>query len=521
MTETPLVTPAQLIYENGLSIKGSFTMKSQSSIITFQWEPENCKPFDFDQNNLEEASIFIFLHKTKRISRIKTDNGEISLRFAIPDYRTFSRFVFPSSSALIIDNMINTLFSLSFIESVNNEVNSFNVLLSTTKHFRIPPNTIGFLQAQCLYSHRAIVQKLVIDESIESLPPLTNQELFDFIEDGGNFSNFNELKKLIFRRGLTYEARLNVIWYLLGIFDPAKSILENKEHMKYLNNEYLLLLNRWKHVSASQKKYGHYFYSVILSDVARTDRTNPMFSSDQSPALKFLEDVLVCFALGQPDTGYTQGMGDLVACLMQLFIKTIIDDKQIEIYNETILPFEEVESMVFWSFVGLLNVTSHNVFFSNMDQNHSFFSERVFSLVQMFHPAQARWLVKNEQGGLLFTLSPLLLLFKRTFAGEKLWYLWDRIISADDPPSYLRLFMTSVVLSAFPSLVTTTSGDSGEVSNAFDGTMHQLNISKLVAMSYAIEEKVRKESMKTQWIFMKYPQTPSPSIKEPSMIALK
>lgn len=56
----------------------------------------------------------------------------------------------------------------------------------------------------------------------------------------------------------------------------------------------------------------------IEKDVVRTDRTHPLFETDNSPYLIRLNDILMSYSFFNFDLGYCQGMSDLLSPILSV-----------------------------------------------------------------------------------------------------------------------------------------------------------------------------------------------------------
>ena len=507
------------IFESGPEIEGTLTMKLIQPAITFEWKPQDAEEVDINKMNYEKTTIFFFLHRIKKLSKTKTDNGNTILRFSLQDVRTATQFVFPPSSSEGLDQMMQYLISQNYIQQVPSDPTSFNVLLEVTKKFVPPEGTVSLQTISPLISHRTVTAKLISEQKNLPKPkdPITFEEFNSFFDENHKLTNFAKFKQEIFSRGLEPDVRPHAYLYLLNIMDPNLSDVENTQRKNDLFKEFESVLTRWKARIPEQEKYSHSFHGVIISDVRRTERNYELFKKD-GPAHKALEEILVCFSIELPDTGYIQGMCDLVSTLMQLFIKEVKEDQML-LFNDKTVSFIEGEALIFWAFYGLLCVTGHDILFMDMDSNRTFVAERVFALLQANAPSESRWLTAIEQESLLFTLSPFILIFKRWFKLPELLKLWDALLANEDPVSYLRFFLAAALILTFPNMLI-AQDKSGDVSTSFNTAISTLNVNDLIDIANVLIIRTKKDDMHTQWIFMRYPEDITVNDYEPKFIKL-
>ena len=505
------------VFENGPQIKGTLTMKYISSIITFEWKPEVSAEIDVEKLNLEELTIFFFLHTIKKVTVTNSETGNTILRFSLQEIRTSTQFVFPQNSLDSFNEMIQFLIEQNFIVQNPSDATSYNVNIETNKNFVIPEGRISLQSISPLVVHRTTLAKLRSEEGKPQENPISLEEFNNFFGENEKIKDFDAFKSEIFKRGLTKEARPYAYSYILNVNDPNLDEIANIERRKKLNKEFSLVLNRWNSRIPEQEKYSHSFHGVIVSDVKRTDR-NIDFFKKEGPGSRALEEILVCYAMDLPDTGYVQGMCDLVATLIQLFVKEITEESM-TLYDDKKVSFVEGESFVFWAFYGLLHLLGHDKLFTNMDSNRAFVSERVYALIQTNAPSEARWLSQSEQESLIFILSPFILLFRRWFSLDDLFLLWDRLLGNEDPVSYIRFVLASSLILTFPRLLL-KKDSSGDISTVFNSSLPLISISDFIHVTNALVARTKKDSMHTQWIFMRYPEdSPTPDY-EPKYITI-
>ena len=505
------------VFENGPQIEGTLTMKQIQSVITFEWKPKESSELQLKLQNYEQATIFFFLHHIKKITKTVSDTGNTVLRFLMQEIRTSIQFVFPQSSQEQIEQMMHLLVSQNYIQANQSDNTSYNVLFEVDKKFASPEGTVMLQTISPLISHRTTTSKLFAEQKKlpKSISPISMKDFNSFFDEKRRIADYSAFKKEVFTRGLSEEVRPFAYMYLLNVKDPNLTDVQNVERTTSLNKEFAGILERWNSRIPEQDKYSHSFHGVIVSDVRRTERTSDLFKTD-GPAHRALEEILVCFSIELPDTGYIQGMCDLVATLMQLFIKDITNDKMV-LFNDKTVPFIEGESLIFWAFYGLLNITGHDILFIDMESNRKFVAERVFALLQANAPSESRWLASIEQESLLFTLSPFILIFKRWFSLNDLMQLWDALLTNEDPVSYLRFLLASSLILTFPRLLI-SQDKSGDVSTSFNSSLSLIKVNDLIDIANILVVRTKKDDMHTQWIFMRYPEDASVVDYEPKLI---
>ena len=110
------------------------------------------------------------------------------------------------------------------------------------------------------------------------------------------------------------------VWKYLLKYYPADSTFQERELIRQQKEvEYSIYTSQWQTITEEQESHFTKFRSLkerIDKDVIRTDRTWPLYESDDSPQLQEIYRILLNYSFFNFDIGYVQGMNDLVSVLL-------------------------------------------------------------------------------------------------------------------------------------------------------------------------------------------------------------
>ena len=238
--------------------------------------------------------------------------SQISIQLILIDY-----LIFPN----IYLNHFPFLFLIPFIEYLQKlEIMIGNECALKTKKIVKPYiEYYGYFSLSLLPSQYSKV--ISIHNSI--LKMLEFRPLFNkFIHvnfDEYNHSSFETVKKSIYFRGSDKQLRPYVWDKILNSQDENINKKQFEEYMK-LKKQFSLITNNQKNSSFKLRDT----IRVINADVKRNDRFVTTFMDDNSPNLQVLHAVLNAYTIFNKDTGYIQGMSDIVSPLIRLFFRQVV-----------------------------------------------------------------------------------------------------------------------------------------------------------------------------------------------------
>lgn len=260
-----------------------------------------------------------------------------------------------------------------------------------------------------------------------------------FFNEHGQMEDIFNFKRLAFYFGLNNSIRKEAWKFLLG-FHTFSSTPEERftlcsiaeQNYVELTNERLSLDDTDPLFSIVQKVEG-----PIEKDVARTDRLNPFYSGASNIHLKSIKNILLNYCYSRPQIGYTQGMTDVLAPILQVF---------------------ESESHTFWCFIEFIEKMHGAIFPSddNMDHVTTTLLELIKFLIQHVYV-----LLKQHDLDVLmiFTHRWFLLCYQREFAADDVMRLWETCWSNQYcSPGYFQFFIAVAIIYCYHEA--TENGDS-------------------------------------------------------------
>ena len=262
-------------------------------------------------------------------------------------------------------------------------------------------------------------------------PPLCETEWRACFDEAGMLiaSKFADARELAFHGGICTDIRGEVWGHLLNVYPAAASLEERARKTETNETMYRRLRAQWQSVDADQASRWSTFREHrvgIEKDVARTDRTHPLFLHDSAPALCSLQRVLMTYAMYNFDVGYCQGMSDLCASLL-LAIGPV--PMQIDGGAASDAADDRAEARLFSYFARLMDKCEGN--FHSDEKRHTIGRQLhdIGLIVQVFIPTLHKHLTKHHAEDMTFCFRWLLVLFKREFPAEHIHFLWDIILS--------------------------------------------------------------------------------------------
>jgi hypothetical protein len=360
------------------------------------------------------------------------------------------------------------------------------------------PSSLPPEAAVKLTNHNSVLTRLHFQPLLVKDRPLSKQE-FDSIILHSTLgrtpeSIFMKLQDTIYERGLTEELRPFVWAKLLRSVPYSDDETEIASFLGQKRARYRRLWELFGMVTQGQREKCQQLIDlqkVVDADVHRNDREVMQFKDEDSPNLYVLKRVVRAYGFFDRDAGYVQGMTDLCSLFVLIYIKEWQDPEHAVMYNDKIFTREEVESFLFSSFVTLLKVTQHRELFTDLGTGQAFLCKRVLAIATEIHPLVGALLSAPDLEGLTFMFRPLLLLFKREFKEKTdVYRLWDSLLTAKQPYSFIRFVEASICILSYPKLVTHSDGTLGAVMTVMDGAMAGYTAAAVLQLTNAIMEEL-------------------------------
>ena len=148
---------------------------------------------------------------------------------------------------------------------------------------------------------------------------------------------------------------------------------------------------------------------------------------DLDPHLRMLRDVLMTYTVFDYESGYVQGMNDLLSPLLYVM-------------------HQESEAVVFWTFENIMQRKSTN--FSRDQSGMRRQLQALESALKLLDPILYKHFVDIEAINLFCVFRWLLILYKREFSLDEVVLLWDILFSCDYT-RHFHLFVAVALLNTY------------------------------------------------------------------------
>lgn len=240
--------------------------------------------------------------------------------------------------------------------------------------------------------------------------PLGESDWEAHFDEEGRLRNPHELWVIVFNWGVQPNLRRCVWKHLLNVFPPDLTEIERDQYMVMKSKVYWKIRASWQRTDQFSKTES--LRDMVWKDVRRTDRNYPYFNvPDDHDRLRSLFNILVTYAILNPDVLYAQGMSDLAAPLM-----VVMDD----------------EAVTFTCFAALMARCKKHFLPDGKAMSLKF--DHLALLVQKFDPELNNFLLKIEADDMFFCYRWLVLDLKREFQFDDALYIMEVIWSSLLPP---------------------------------------------------------------------------------------
>lgn len=479
----------------------------------FEWVPDPSRdPAELSERNIPPKVTIPLKHilTIQRFEGLRSMEPVTVLKLTMNGSSGLPRFIFSDFGDLFVTHILEFLLSKNIIcenrlrpgAHIYNLVGESEAVPETWMDEDKDEENLTCGEVVGIAQHNAILRKLNFKPNIQkSSTPVT---LGDLYKPGIDFS---VVKRQIFANGLDPSAR-PFIWPVL--FGALPYTIESdviEQHLKRQTERYLRIQEQYELLSATQIAESRALQDitrVIDNDVKRNDRKTDAFRDDDSPNLVVLRRVLTAYAFYNRDTGYVQGMNDLLSPLITLYIAEWIDGIAL-FYDGSKKTLTEAESFLFWNFVGMMRMTHHDRIFVDLAVNQAFALERCAAIAGAVHPPLKELLKSEELNGLSFMFRPMLLMYKRAFK-EDVFQLWDAMFTSDCPPCFIRFVSASILILLFPKLVIHTNGTLGEVMSFAEGFLGEVDVSSVLNLVAIVMKEIDKLPDVKRYVYEAVPE---------------
>lgn len=508
--EEPLISVQNV--ELALDIRernpGIFSIHLTDRNYVFEWVPNP----DQDQKVLLEKNIPLKVAvPLKRIAQIQVmhairENQPVScLIMKLKTNAALPRFIFNDFGDLIVDHLMELLVFKKLIQRDEFRSRIFHPIDQSLPEDSLdtdeedtnikPQDVVG------IAAHNQILKRL-------RFSPNSTRKSFSHVTradfEAAKASNLADIKKSIFENGLDDAARPYVWPVLFGVIPPNSEDIEEVLDTKMI--DYLNIRRQWELLTETQREHSKLWQDmerVIENDVKRNDRKYDAFKDNDSPNLLLLKRVLTTYAFYNRDTGYVQGMNDLLSPLIMLFIVSWEENVAI-FYDGSKRSMDQAEAFLFWNFVGMMELTHHERLFVDLAAHQAFVLERSAKIANEVHKPLEMLLSSKELSDLSFMFKPMLLMYKRAFK-DGLRRLWDSIFTAASPSCYIRFIGAAILILLFPKLMLHTDQTLGEVMSFAEGFFGEVDVESVMALASILINRMEKAGKVREYVYEEIP----------------
>ncbi|OHS98845.1 TBC domain containing protein [Tritrichomonas foetus] len=290
--------------------------------------------------------------------------------------------------------------------------------------------------------------------------------------------NIKVLKDLVRDRGVAKDIRY-IVWPLLCNVLPFDETKRQKM-LELRTNEYISIRKQWKTLSKHQLKYFSLLkesFSTIHVDVKRTHP--PEFISSVPNWSQMLTSILRSFSLWNLNVRYTQGLNDIVVNFMGIFLPHMNKE----------LTADEVEALTFWCFSSFVEIIESGINAENMMLMQMKELKIIGEIISHFNQKCDEFFRLHHLSDLSFIISSLILVYARNFAMDDVIRVWESVVCAKSPASFLRYFSASLLIHSFPSISMIPDCSLGKVVSVLDKIFIKQNIGNVIGVSIAMMSK--------------------------------
>lgn len=489
----------------------------ENSNYYIEWIPDPKRDQEMLKKRNIPPKVTVTFQQLTRIERVNDSFNRTALSFTLEDSSRLPLFIFNNFAYLFVSHFLEFLIFKNIIRVSAKYPMVYHVLKKDSPFPALSPYSSASTDLNQLmtdekpdltpeeivsiHTHNQILTNLGYKAPLTSKQKLQHQirntQLSVTISDL-TFIDFSEIKKMIFQNGIAPESRPFIWPMLFGVLPYSKDTNLIKNHLRKITDEYLNIITQYEQFTDEQKTSSAFVLDtqrIITNDVRRNDRQEDAFKSDDSPNLLLLKNVLLAYAVFNRDTGYVQGMNDLVSPLILIFIKEWDQDGKALFHDGTLKTREEAEAFIFWSFVGMMELTQQERLFTDLAKHQEFVLKRIAKIATTVHqPLQNLLKQSAELNTLSFLFKPVILLFKRAFKQLDLYRLWDSLFTADSPSCFSRFVAAAALILLFPKLLIHTNQTLGEVMSFADLFIGEVEITSVINLASILMKQMPRGS---------------------------
>jgi len=227
-----------------------------------------------------------------------------------------------------------------------------------------------------------------------------------------------------------------LVWRLLSGYIPVNL---NRQQMVRKRNVYWQFTEQFFHVNCYEKNQDA--FRQIQIDIPRMRSLTPLF--EQKIVQRIFERILYVQAVLYPDSGYVQGMNDLLTPFFAVFLSEFVPESaEIEKFDVSKLTKEQIEIIEadsFWCFTSLLDTVQDNYTFRQPGIQRKI-SELQY-LMTRIDADLTRHLRVNQVDSFLFSFRWMNNILMREIPLRATIRLWDTYLSEPNGFSELHVYV--------------------------------------------------------------------------------
>jgi hypothetical protein len=466
---------------------GTFSLLFSDSRYSFEWRSSAPRPPD----DPSPSVVSLPFSQLNEIIVRELSTRVVTVRFLLLNSTRVGPFAFSLFPHLQLGHLIEFLLFKQSIECRDRSKTIYRVRqsLSDDAVDIFDHGVVSALSSEwagAMASHEFVLSQKLHFQPWLPPPPAVTRELFEAVP-------WPELRPRVFSGGFSEDARPFAWARLLG---PSATSHDYVLEYRGLLGQLELLTDRQRTSSRSAIQD---ILSVIAQDTRHTDRYEPAFCDEDSPALAAIQNVMTAYALYNHDTGYVPGMTDMVSPFVLLFVRDWENKDTAVMFDGQRRPRMEAEAFIFYVYRAFLNLLHQDRFLVDIRRSQIEVLECAATIAKFVHPGLGMLLANNEDLKMLtFMFSSVLLVFKRDFTMKQVLRLWDSFIAAEAPWAISRFVVAAVLTLAYPSLLIHTNQTLGDAMDVMVRLRDTMTVDAVVQLTTALLREVGPERSTTE-----------------------
>lgn len=458
---------------------GTLKMIRCGTSIIFHWIPEHTTNSDLFDINPANISFAIDLYHVNSISFDLSHIKYGKIDFLFKDFSVFPRIVFTNYGTLAVFHLVQFLLNqkIATVSPHNESMVSISSNISETHS--LPENAVNSSNFKIFVDHWKVLDQLGVHESKTQKNPVTEDTLKNIKKDDDEDSLF--LKNLCFENGISDNDRCKIWPFFL--LNGIQYHMEDPENLtKHQNDEISSTINS------------------IFNDTTILTKSEKHSES----YLLFLRDILCAISFFYPNTTFHNYLCEILSIFIDIFVKSFQGEKNKVIMEDgRILEYNEARYFIFVLFINFIN---KNANFQVLIQSHTFyhsFVDRINAIVEFIDPSTSNLLSLYQMSkNLNFLSQSIYLIYSHDFNREKLFRLWDSIVTFSDEKDsiFILFFHAAMVIFLFNPMFMLHKNIPVDIFQAADEAKKKADLEIVIKMATNLL-KIVKENKNMEWVF--------------------